>query len=102
LSNDTAVAKTDGRNRPQPPHEAPPGQSWEAVRADRKWAPAEPGKKCRYRGTAEHACGKDAVVVVTRGISRPIPWNYCAEDALEQYGVWLEDGKVMTWELKDD
>jgi hypothetical protein len=36
------------------------------------------------------------------GIGRVSPWFFCADDALRQYGVWAEDGKVMTWELKDD
>lgn len=102
MSNDTAVAETDGRSRPEPPHEAPEGRHWVAVQAGRRWGVSQPDKKCRYRGSSEHACGKPAVVVVTRGIGRPIPWNYCAGDALAQYGVWPEDGKVMTWELKDD
>jgi hypothetical protein len=102
LSNDTAVAQTDGRSRPEPPHEAPEGRHWAAVPAGRRWGVSQPGKRCRYRGTAEHACGGPAAVVVTRGIGRPIDWNYCAQDALAQYGVWTEDGKVMTWELQDD
>jgi hypothetical protein len=102
LKNDTAVAQTDGRNRPEPPHPAPAGRHWVAVPAGSRWRVARPGKKCRYRGTSEHACGKPAVVVVTRGIATPIDWNYCAGDALAQYGVWPEDGKVMTWELQDD
>lgn len=102
MSNDTAVAETDGRNRPEPPHEAPEGRHWAAVRAGRRWGKSQPDKKCRYRGSSEHACGKPAAVVVTRGIGRPIPWNYCPEDALGQYGVWLEGEEVMTWELQDD
>jgi hypothetical protein len=102
LSNDTAVTQTDGRSRPEPPHEAPEGRHWVAVPAGNRWRPAQPDKKCRYRGPAPQACGKSAAVVVTRGIGRPIDWNYCAEDALAQYGVWPENGKVMTWELKDD
>jgi hypothetical protein len=101
LSNDTAVTKADGFTRPEPPREAPEGRHWEAARAGREWALSQPGKHCRYRGQSPTACGRPAVVVVTRGIGRPIPWNYCAEDAAEQYGVWIEDGTVMTWELKD-
>ena len=102
MSNDTAVAETDGRSRPEPPHAAPEGRHWKAVPAGTRWSVSQPGKKCRYRGASQHACGKDAAVVVTRGIRTPIPWNYCAEDALGQYGVWAEDGKVMTWELQGD
>jgi hypothetical protein len=102
LSNDAAVTVTDGFTRPEPPHEAPEGRHWEAVRAGREWGVAPEGKHCRYRGTAPVACGRPAQVVRTRGIRTPIPWHYCAEDALGQYGVWAEDGKVMTWELRDD
>jgi hypothetical protein len=102
LSNDAAVAETDGFTRPEPPHAAPAGRHWEALPAGSEWRTAGEGKKCRWRGTSETACGKPAAVVVSRGIKQPIPWNYCAADALAQYGVWLEDGKVMTWELKDD
>jgi hypothetical protein len=102
LSNETAVAKTDGFTRPDPPHEAPEGYHWQALPADRAWGPAQEGKKCRWRGSAPQACGDTGAVVLTRGIRRPIPWNYCAADALEHYGVWLEDGKVLTWKLREN
>lgn len=102
MSNDAAVNTPGGFTRPQPPHEAPRGDHWVAVQAGRRWGKSQPDKKCRYRGTSEHACGRPAVVVVTRGIGRPIPWNYCAEHGLAQYGVWLEGDEVMTWELQDD
>lgn len=102
MSNDTAVAETDGFTRPEPPGPAPEGQHWTAVPAGSRWSASGPDKRCRFRGTSEHACGEPATVVVTRGIGRPIDWNYCAADALEQYGVWLEGDKVMTWKLQDD
>lgn len=102
MSNDTAVAPTDGFTRPEPPHEAPEGSHWEARPADSEWGPAQEGKKCRYRGSAATACGKPAVVVLTRGIKRPIPWNFCAADGLEHYGVWLENGRVLRWTLADN
>jgi hypothetical protein len=102
LSNDAAVTETGGFTRPEPPYEAEAGHHWEAVRADPKWGTAEPGKRCRYRGAAEHACGEPAAVVLTRGIRRGIAWNYCADDAREHYQVWAEDGEVMTWHLKED
>lgn len=99
MSEDAAVAVTDGAARPAVPHEAPDGYHWEALPEAGKWAPAQPGKKCRWRGSAEHACGQPAVLVLTRGIRRPIPWNYCAEHS---YGRWLEDGKVLTWKLREN
>jgi hypothetical protein len=101
LSNDAAVAETDGRSRPEPPHGAPEGRHWEAVPAGPGWGIAQAGRRCRYRGKSEHACGEPAAVVTARGIRVPIDWNYCAQDAFAQYGVWAEDGKVMTWELRD-
>ncbi len=100
--NDTAVAAPDGFTRPEPPYAAPDGYRWEAAQdSSGDWGAAEPDRKCRYRGKAEQACGKPAALVVTRGIARRVPWYYCAGDALEHYGRWLEDGKVMTWKLKD-
>jgi len=102
LSNDAAVAETDGFTRPEPPFEAPDGTHWEVVPADPEWGIAEEGKKCRYRGATATAHGEPSSVVLRRGIRKPIDWNYCAADALEHYGVWAEDGKVMTWKLRDD
>lgn len=99
MSNDTAVAAPNGPSRPAPPHEAPFGEHWEAVQEGPEWSLAEPGKKCRFRGSDKHACGEPAVVVLYRGIAKRIPWNYCLPHA---YGRWVEDGKVMAWVLKDD
>lgn len=100
MSNDAAVTVTGGFTRPEPPHAAEAGHHWEAVQEGSEWGVAEPGKKCRYRGPAEHSCGAEAGVVLTRGISRRIPWNYCVP--AHSYGRWVEDGKVMTWHLKED
>lgn len=101
MSRDTAVTVTDGFTRPEPPYAAPEGYHWEAGQEGPEWGIAEPGKRCRFRGPSERACGGDAAIVVTRGIRRRIPWNYCARDGLERYGRWAENGKVMTWKLKD-
>ena len=100
MSNDTArTGQTGGFTRPGPPPEAPAGHHWEAVPEGRGWGIAEPGRKCRFRGSSPHACGEPAAIVVTRGIRRPIPWNYCLPHA---YGRWVEDGKVMSWRLRED
>jgi len=32
-----------------------------------------------------------------RGIGRQVDWNYCADHAANNYGVWVEDGKVVRW-----
>jgi hypothetical protein len=102
LSEDAAVTVTDGSARPEPPYAAPEGRHWVPAPAGREWGIADPGRRCRYRGQAAEACGEPAKVVRTRGIRTPIPWNYCAADAAGHYGVWAEDGKVMTWKLEDD
>lgn len=99
MSNDAAVAVPDGFTRPEPPYEAPDGQHWEAAREGPEWDVAGPGRKCRFRGASERACGEPAGLVRLRGIKTRIPWNYCLAHA---YGRWAEDGKVMTWKLRDD
>jgi hypothetical protein len=99
--NDTAVAAPDGFTRPEPPYEAPDGYRWEAVQDPGDWTAAGPDRKCRYRGRTELACGKPAVLAVTRGIARRVRWYYCADDALEHYGRWLEDGKAVMWKLQE-
>lgn len=101
MSEDAAATVTNGFTRPEPPFPAPDGTHWEAAQADPEWGIAEPGKRCRYRGATATAHGEPAAVVLRRGIRTPVPWNYCAADALEHYGVWAEGGKVMTWKLKD-
>lgn len=102
MNNDAAVTVTGGFTRPEPPYEAPDGQHWEAAQAGPEWGIAGPGRNCRYRGTSERSCGEPASLVLLRGIRLPIPWNYCAADALEHYGTWAEGEKVMTWKLRDD
>ena len=89
--------------RPEPPRAALPGTHWEAVEAGSEWGVAEDGKTCRWRGSREPgACGNSARVRVRRGVHRPVDWNYCGPHGFDSYGVWAENGKVMTWKLADD
>jgi hypothetical protein len=86
--------------RPDPPYEAPPGDRWTVVADDpRRWQPAGPGAVCRFRGSAKTACGQPAVVRRLTGVTRMIWWNY---DLQHADGRWVENGKVVHWELEED
>jgi hypothetical protein len=90
--------------RPKPLEPAPAGQRWTAVAdPETEWRPAGPDGTCRWRGSHDStACGDAASVETKRGIKRTIWWRYCPADAYVHYGRWLEDGKVMHWELEPD
>lgn len=96
-------------NRPDPPHEAPEGWTWTVeVQGDpgtmgsiggRFWELADnpSGKQCRFSDHGKR-CEKPGVVRLNRGWGdKPRWWWYCADHL---YGRWIEDGKVVGWELK--
>lgn len=85
------------QGRPEPGYKAPDGFEFAAAR-DPGWR-IELGRRCRdgASGPNRRACGKPSVAGIRRGIRRPQWWAYC-EDHLS--GRWIEDGKVMHWDLR--
>jgi hypothetical protein len=73
---------------------------WAAVEASPdEWKPALPDATCRWRGSHDPAaCGAEAAVRTVRGVKRLIWWNYCQRHGFEEYGHWLENGKVFRYE----
>lgn len=90
------------RKHLQPTEPAGDGQEWAVVEAA-GWEPASPEATCRGQGdkpgdgTRARAHGAPAAVRTRRGIGRQVDWNYCADHAANNYGVWVEDGKVVRW-----
>lgn len=78
--------------------------------ADEKWR-IETGKLCARRIAGERTCREPSVAEMNRGQYRSGTasrrghrvdswWPYCPEHFID-YGHWIEDGKVMSWRLRD-
>ena len=86
----------------KPAEPAGAGLEWAVMPAE-GWEIAEDGATCRGQGerpsdgTRARAHGAPAAVRTRRGIGRQVDWNYCADHAANNYGVWVEDGKVVRW-----
>lgn len=78
-----------------------PGDCELVAESARDWR-LRPGKRCRDGAApGRHACGRPSVAELKRGSKQyPSWWTYCLEH-LRGRGVWIEDGKVMHWILRE-